>query len=46
MNARFFEEVKPRSFIVETQLEGKRKGLVKVLMDWEKLGFVRWEEIA
>ena len=45
MNCRFIEEAGSRSVIVETQREGNRKGLLKILNDWEKLGFVRWEEI-
>jgi hypothetical protein len=46
MNCLFFEEANSRSFVLETQREGGRKGLSKLLMDWEQLGFVRWEEIS
>jgi hypothetical protein len=39
-----FEEA-PRSFKLQTQVEGKRKSVIKILMDWETLGLVRWEEL-
>lgn len=45
-NAQFLKEDAPRSFIVETQREGGRKGLSKILSDWERMGFIRWQEIT
>ena len=36
-----FIEVSPRTFQLEAQREGGRKGVVKILKDWESRGVVR-----
>jgi hypothetical protein len=39
-------EEAPRSFRLETQAEGKRKAVIKILMDWQTQGLVRWEKLT